>query len=193
MSVASAAQSGLVSEEERAQLVDAKLTVASGPEGDGKKDRYPSRSRAAWAFQQAHRHNAKLLREGAFTAPHEFFHVAQRIEACGNVLEQSEHLALSLLPLPYAQAVAATSHQTSSINALPRRPPWSPSLTAPPSQSRPPSRPTHSSPVLPTAHPPYPQLTRLASLTFVLVLPFSLVNILESVVIPFCFAVSVSL
>ena len=31
-------------------------TVASGPAGDGKKDKYPSKNRPAFAFQEIRRH-----------------------------------------------------------------------------------------------------------------------------------------
>ena len=44
-------------------------TVANGPKGDGKKDRYPSKNRPAFAFQKAQAINCALHRQAHHDRP----------------------------------------------------------------------------------------------------------------------------
>ena len=52
---------GLLTESEKKSL-NAVVTIADGPLGDGKKDRYPSKARPTFAFQQASLINHSLMK-----------------------------------------------------------------------------------------------------------------------------------
>ena len=79
------------------------VTVADGPTGDGKKDKYPSRARPTYAFQKASRLNHLLFKGKHYSMPHTFWGIEESITTMSNTFEQAEHLGTSLLPLPYAQ------------------------------------------------------------------------------------------
>ena len=93
---------GLLMKEEKKAL-EAKVTIADGPTGDGKTDKYPSRSRPMFAFQKASTLNHRLFKDKHYTCPHTFFAVETNITSMSSTFEEIEHLQTSLLPLPYAQ------------------------------------------------------------------------------------------
>jgi len=78
-------------------------TVADGPTGDGKQDKFPTRGRPAFAFSRASAINHSLLVDGHYRIPHTFVRVETSLEAMANQFEAAEHLATSIVPLPYAQ------------------------------------------------------------------------------------------
>ena len=92
-------------EEERKLLLKRIATVADGPTGDGKKDRYPSQNRLAFAFQEAHKVNSRLQRSGSYNIAHTFIAVEASITQCSDLYEDFEHLHNTPIPLPYAQLV----------------------------------------------------------------------------------------
>ena len=92
-------------EEERKLLLKRVATVADGPTGDGKKDRYPSQNRLAFAFQEAHKVNSRLQRSGSYNIAHTFIAVEASITQCSDLYEDFEHLHNTPIPLPYAQLV----------------------------------------------------------------------------------------
>ena len=94
--------SGLLTAEERVRLT-AVVTIADGPTGDGKKDKYPSRARPTFAFQEASVINHRLFASGKFSCPHAFWGIEDSIYTMASTFEDAEHLGTSLLPLPYAQ------------------------------------------------------------------------------------------
>ena len=97
-------QCGLLTASDKKRLdKKTKVTIADGNTGDGKKDSYPSRSRPTYAFQEASLINHELFKAKHYTCPHTFWGIEQAIENMSNVFEATEHLATSLLPLPYAQ------------------------------------------------------------------------------------------
>jgi len=79
------------------------VTIAEGPSGDGKTDTYPTRGRPTFAFQEASLINHMLMNGKHFTCPHTYWGIETAITAMSNILEDSEHLATTRLPLPYAQ------------------------------------------------------------------------------------------
>lgn len=93
---------GLLQPSERKKLL-ATATIASGPTGDGKKDKYPTRSRPTFAFQEASYRNHELFKGKHYTCPHTFWGIETSITAMADTFEDAEHLATSLLPIPYAQ------------------------------------------------------------------------------------------
>lgn len=93
---------GLLTSEERERLTMT-VTVSSGPGGDGKKDKYPTRARPTFAFQKASLLNHTLFRSGHFSCPHAFWGIETAITTMADQFETVEHLGTSLLPLPYAQ------------------------------------------------------------------------------------------
>ena len=95
-------QCGLLMDSEKQRLSQT-VTLADGPTGDGKKDKYPSKSRPNFAFQEASTLNHNLMRAKHFSCPHTFWGIETSLSALSDILEDSEHLAISLLPLPYAQ------------------------------------------------------------------------------------------
>jgi len=99
---------GLITEEERAQLKKV-CTVASGAMGDGKKDKYPSKNRPAFAFQQAQMVNHELFAAGHYKMPHAWAKVDDAITHMSDTIERCEHLGTTLLPLPYAQLTRLTT------------------------------------------------------------------------------------
>ena len=96
---------GLLLEEEQLLLTKKVATIADGPLGDGKKDRYPSQNRLAFAFQEAHKVNSGLQSDGAYNVPHTFMAVEAAITECSSLYEEFEHLHNTPIPLPYAQLV----------------------------------------------------------------------------------------
>ena len=97
---------GLLKEAERKLLMKSVATIADGLTGDGKKDRFPSQNRLAFAFQEAHKVNSRLQRTGlAYNIPHTFIAVENSITQCSDLYEQFEHLQNTPIPLPYAQLV----------------------------------------------------------------------------------------
>ena len=56
--------------------------------GDGKKDRFPSQNRLAFAFQEAHKVNSRLQRSGAYNIAHTFMAVETAITQCSDLYEQ---------------------------------------------------------------------------------------------------------
>ena len=62
--------SGLMTAEEQKQLTKVVATVANGPTGDGKKDRFPSKHRPAFAFSKAQAINCSLHRSGKYHVAH---------------------------------------------------------------------------------------------------------------------------
>ena len=60
--------SGLLLPEEKKHLTET-TTVADGPTGDGKKDKYPSKARPVFAFQKASLINHGLMRDKHFVRP----------------------------------------------------------------------------------------------------------------------------
>ena len=106
---------GLLKKEEKESLTKKWASIASGPSGDGKKDRYPSKNRPAFAFQEASRVNCRLHRKGLYHIPHTFMGVEAAITQMSNAFEEVEHLGTTVIPLPYAQltqlcGVALVSH-----------------------------------------------------------------------------------
>lgn len=97
--------SGLMTAEEQKQLTKVVATVANGPTGDGKKDRFPSKHRPAFAFSKAQAINCSLHRSGKYHVPHTFMAVDAAIVSIANSFEEVEHLGTTVLPLPYAQLI----------------------------------------------------------------------------------------
>lgn len=93
---------GLLTAAEKKRLTET-ATIADGPTGDGKKDKYPTRSRPTFAFQEASLLAHQLMKGKYFSCPHTYWGIETAITTMSNILEDSEHLATSLLPLPYAQ------------------------------------------------------------------------------------------
>ena len=97
-----AEQVGLLTASEKRRLTET-VTMSDGPTGDGKKDKYPTRSRPTFAFQEASLLAHQLMKGKYFSCPHTYWGIETAITTMSNILEDSEHLATSLLPLPYAQ------------------------------------------------------------------------------------------
>ena len=95
-------QQGLLTEAERKMLVSTVCTIAPAS-GNGKKDRYPSKNRPAFAFQQAQLLNATLHRLGHYSVPHTYMAVDAGICQVADIYEEVEHFGDSVLPLHYAQ------------------------------------------------------------------------------------------
>lgn len=95
-------QCGLLMQEERERLL-AVATIASGPTGDGKRDKFPTRSRPMFAFQEASYRAHELFKAKHFTCPHTYWGIETSITAMADTFEDAEHLATSLMPIPYAQ------------------------------------------------------------------------------------------
>ena len=88
-------QSGVLKTEEKERLTKVVATVASGPTGDGKKDRYPSKNRPAFAFQEAHRVNCELFKLGTqYHVVHTFMAVELSITKMSEIFEELEHTPL---------------------------------------------------------------------------------------------------
>ena len=92
---------GLLTRKEQQQL--SKQVATTALKGDGKKDRFPSKNRPAFAFQRAHTVNSQLQRRGAYNIPHTFMMVEQAITSMSDAFEELEHLGQTVIPLPYAQ------------------------------------------------------------------------------------------
>lgn len=90
---------GLVSAEEVACFSQ----VASRSICGNHSDQFPSKNRAAFAFQEAMRNNALLFKRGFYRVPHTFLAVDASIGNLSAAFEEIEHLGTTLLPLPYAQ------------------------------------------------------------------------------------------
>ena len=83
---------------------DARLSAATAAAPrKPKKDRYPSKNRAAFAFQQAQLINSQLHRRSHYTVPHTYMAVEAGICHVASIYEEVEHFGGSVLPLPYAQ------------------------------------------------------------------------------------------
>ena len=93
---------GLLTDEERERLL-AIVTVADGPSGDGKKDKYPTKMRPCFAFQKASLLNHALFKAKHYSCPHTFWGIETDISRMAATFEEAEHIATSVLPMPYAQ------------------------------------------------------------------------------------------
>ena len=98
-------ESGVMTAEEQKMMTKTVATVANGPTGDGKKDRFPSKHRPAFAFAKAQAINCSLHRSGKYHVPHTFMAVDKAIVLVASTFEDVEHLGTTVLPLPYAQLI----------------------------------------------------------------------------------------
>jgi len=90
---------GLITEDENKRL-HGKATYSPR---DGKIDKFPSRNRPAFVFDELHRFTIQLCREGTIpTAPHAAS-LENSLIKMAEVNEEVELLGLTVLPLPYAQ------------------------------------------------------------------------------------------
>eukprot|EP00964_Phaeocystis_antarctica_P049197 scaffold28499_cov65-Phaeocystis_antarctica.AAC.5 len=95
------APSVVATDDDGAEQIDERLSAMTA--AALKKDRYPSKNRAAFAFQQAQLINSQLHRRSHYSVPHTYMAVEAGICHCASIYEEVEHFGGSVLPLPYAQ------------------------------------------------------------------------------------------
>ena len=95
------APSVVATDDDGAEQIDERLSAMAA--AALKKDRYPSKNRAAFAFQQAQLINSQLHRRSHYSVPHTYMAVEAGICHCASIYEEVEHFGGSVLPLPYAQ------------------------------------------------------------------------------------------
>jgi len=93
-------KTGLLKPEELQQLTVDKLTICIT---NGKKDRFPSRNRPAFAYFKCHRATTAMARRKAFLAPPYHTSCDAALVKMNAVFDDVENLARTQIPLPYAQ------------------------------------------------------------------------------------------
>jgi len=84
-------------------------TVATVAHTDGKKDKFPSRHRVAFVFHTLHEMTLELFEEGVVpSAPHAAG-LEKALVDMSEILERVEFLALTVLPITYAQLARLTT------------------------------------------------------------------------------------
>mmetsp|Transcript_19055 Transcript_19055/g.56857 ORF Transcript_19055/g.56857 Transcript_19055/m.56857 type:complete len:288 (-) Transcript_19055:1577-2440(-) len=97
------AKRGLITAEEVHSLQKVVFTVSCL---DGKKDKYPPRNRVSFVIDLLHRETFNLHRTGFIGSFNHHLAIDAGIEQLSALLEECEHLGVTLLPIPYAQASA---------------------------------------------------------------------------------------